>query len=54
MRAPAQISGDEGPGLLSCLPLALYHLYHTTKGAGAFWNENVAWEALEEESQMVH
>lgn len=42
MNTPAQGSGDEGPGPFSCLSLAPYHLYHTTKGTGTFWNENVA------------
>lgn len=53
MGAEAQDSGDERPGLLFCLPLAMHHLYHTTKGTGTFWNENVALEALGGESQMV-
>lgn len=53
MGAEAQDPGDERPGPLSYLPLAMHHLYHTTKGTGTFWNENVAWEALGEESQMV-
>lgn len=42
MGAPAQASGEEGPGPLSCLPLAPNHLYPTTQGTGTFWNESVA------------
>lgn len=52
MKAPAQGSGDEGPRPLFCLSLAPYHLYHTTKGTGTFWNENVA-QRLGGEFQMV-
>lgn len=36
-----------------CTTCTTQHLYHTTKGTGTFWNENVAWEALGKESQMV-